>query len=167
MVSYSTLAFHCETQRKSTALPSKLPSNQKSQFLCFFYFDIAQLKGGAYICNQMVAKNEKTAHRDPFHAIADPTRRRLLQLLAAETQTPNQLAEAIPNYSRQAISKHLQILVDCGLLSLEVKGRKHQYSVNPGPMAEVYQWLEKIKELWESRFEQLDSVLENLKKDKL
>ena len=113
----------------------------------------------------MVAKVSKATHRDPFHAIADPTRRRMLQLLAEETLTPNALAKAIPEYSRQAVSKHLQILVDCGLLALEVQGRNHLYSVKPEPMAEVYQWLEKLKELWESRFEQLDTVLTELKKD--
>ena len=113
----------------------------------------------------MVANLSKATHRDPFHAIADPTRRRMLQLLAEATLTPNALAKAIPEYSRQAVSKHLQILVDCGLLALEVQGRNHLYSVKPEPMAEVYQWLEKLKELWETRFEQLDTVLTELKKD--
>jgi DNA-binding transcriptional ArsR family regulator len=101
--------------------------------------------------------------RDVFQAIADPTRRAIILLLTVGAMTPNALAEHF-NSSRQAISKHLQILTECEVVAQEQKGREIYYHLNAGKMKEVEKWLEKFRQLMEKRFKQLDDVLEQLKK---
>lgn len=103
--------------------------------------------------------------RDPFQAIADPTRRDIIVLIAKESMTPNTVAERF-DLSRQAISKHIKILTECGLLSLEIQGREYYYTIQPKKLAEVNDWLEPFRKMWESKFNQLDGVLKNLKKKK-
>lgn len=103
--------------------------------------------------------------RDVFQAIADPTRRAILTLLAVQSMTPNALAEYF-NSSRQAVSKHIQILTECQLIKQEVSGREIVYHVNPKKMKEVDKWLQPFRDLWEDRFDQLDGVLKNLKNKK-
>ena len=103
--------------------------------------------------------------RDVFQAIADPTRRDIIVLFAKEAMTPNTVAERF-DLSRQAISKHIKILTECGLLSLDIQGREYYYTIQPKKLAEVNDWLEPLRELWETRFKQLDHVLNNLKKQK-
>lgn len=101
--------------------------------------------------------------RDIFQAIADPTRRAIVMLLAVNVMTPNAIAEHFDS-SRQAVSKHLQILVECELLKQEQQGREIYYHLNAVKMNEVEQWLQQFKALLETRFSQLDEVLNNLKK---
>ena len=101
--------------------------------------------------------------RDPFHAIADPTRRGILGLIVAGAMTPNAIAEHFTS-SRQAISKHIQILVECQLIKQEQSGREIYYYVNAKKLKEVDAWLKPFRELWDDRFNQLDKVLKNLKK---
>ncbi len=101
--------------------------------------------------------------RDVFQALADPTRRAIIMLLTAGAFTPNALAEHF-NTSRQAVSKHLQILTECEVVAQEQKGREIYYHLNAGKMKEVEKWLEKFRQLMEKRFKQLDDVLEQLKK---
>ena len=103
--------------------------------------------------------------RDVFQAIADPTRRAILLLLASQAMTPNAMAEEF-NSSRQAVSKHLQILTECELVKPEQKGREIYYHINPGQMKEIDQWLEQYRKIWETRFNQLDQVLSTIKKKK-
>src|SRR3954471_16759739 len=93
--------------------------------------------------------------RDIFHAIADPTRRAILTLLAAHAMTPNALAEHFDS-SRQAVSKHIKILAECRLVKQEVSGREIYYHFNPGKMKEVDKWLEPFRAMWEDRFSNLD-----------
>lgn len=100
--------------------------------------------------------------RDVFQAIADPTRRAILSLLILQAMTPNALAEHFDS-SRQAISKHLQILAECELLEQEQQGREIFYHLNPKKMKEIDKWLEQFRTLWENRFNNLDKVLSNLK----
>lgn len=100
--------------------------------------------------------------RDVFQAIADPTRRAILSLLAFQAMTPNALAEQFDS-SRQAISKHIKILTECQLVKQEHAGREIYYYFNSKKLKEVDKWLEQFRALWESRFDQLDTVLENLK----
>lgn len=100
--------------------------------------------------------------RDVFQAIADPTRRAILSLLILQAMTPNALAEHFDS-SRQAISKHLQILAECELLEQEQQGREIYYHLNPKKMKEIDKWLEQFRTLWENRFNNLDKVLSNLK----
>ncbi len=99
--------------------------------------------------------------RDIFQAIADPTRRAILVLIATQAMTPNALAEHF-NTSRQAVSRHIQILTECQLLHQEQVGREIYYQFNPAKMKEVDQWLAQFKKLWEDRFDQLDHLLINL-----
>ena len=101
--------------------------------------------------------------RDVFQAIADPTRRAILSLVAVSAMTPNALAAHFDS-SRQAISKHLKILVECNLLQQKQSGREIYYQYNPKQLKEVDKWLEPFREMWNSRFNQLDSVLKKLKK---
>jgi DNA-binding transcriptional ArsR family regulator len=103
--------------------------------------------------------------RDVFQAIADPTRRAILLLLAAQAMTPNAMAEEF-HTSRQAVSKHIQILSECELVKQEQKGREIYYHVNATKMKEIERWLEHFKNILETQFNQLDKVLLTLKKQK-
>ena len=103
--------------------------------------------------------------RDVFHAIADPTRRAILSLIAIQAMTPNALAEHFDS-SRQAVSKHIKILTECQLVKKELSGREIYYHFNPQKMKEIDKWLEPFRQKWEGRFSQLDQVLKNLKNKK-
>jgi DNA-binding transcriptional ArsR family regulator len=103
--------------------------------------------------------------RDVFQAIADPTRRAILTLIAIQAMTPNALAEHFDS-SRQAVSKHIKILTECQLVKQEQTGREIYYHLNPKKMKEVSDWLEPFRQMWESRFSRLDKVLLNLKNKK-
>jgi DNA-binding transcriptional ArsR family regulator len=100
--------------------------------------------------------------RDVFQALADPTRRVILTLLAIQAMTPNAIAEQFDT-SRQAISKHIRVLTECQLLRQEQQGREIYYHLNAEKMKEVDDYLEPFRKIWEQRFNQLDSVLEQLK----
>ena len=100
--------------------------------------------------------------RDIFQAIADPTRRAIVMLLAVQAMTPNAMAEHFDT-SRQAVSKHIQILVECDLLTQEQHGREIQYHLKADKMQEIEKWMEKFKALMAARFSQLDDVLAKLK----
>lgn len=103
--------------------------------------------------------------RDIFQAIADPTRRAIIGLIALQAMTPNAIAEHFDN-SRQAISKHLKILTECDLVTQEQKGREIYYSLEIEKMKEIDQWLAQYRKIWETRFEQLDIVLTTIKNQK-
>ena len=100
--------------------------------------------------------------RDVFQAIADPTRRGIIMLLAVGALTPNAIAAHF-NSSRQAVSKHLQVLSECEIVRQEQQGREIHYHLNADKMQEIEKWLEQFKQLLAKRFDQLDSVLEQLK----
>jgi DNA-binding transcriptional ArsR family regulator len=100
--------------------------------------------------------------RDVFVAIADPTRRGILAILAGQAMTPNSLSEHFSS-SRQAISKHIKILSECGLIKQEQAGREIYYHVSSRKLKEVDKWLQPFRALWEDRFNQLDVVLKNAK----
>ena len=103
--------------------------------------------------------------RDVFQAIADPTRRAILILLASQAMTPNALAEEFHS-SRQAVSKHIQILTECELVKQEQKGREIYYHVNPNKINEIDKWVGQFKKVFETQFNQLDKVLSTMKKQK-
>lgn len=100
--------------------------------------------------------------RDVFQAIADPTRRAIIGLIALQAMTPNALAEHFDT-SRQAVSKHIKILTECEIVRQELSGREIYYHFNPKKMKEIDQWLEKFRALWEDRFNQLDNILLTIK----
>lgn len=98
------------------------------------------------------------ARRDIFQAIADPTRRAIITLIALQAMTPNAIAEHF-NTSRQAVSKHLQILTECELVTQNQQGREIYYKLEVNKMKEIDKWLDQFRRIWETRFNQLDKVL--------
>jgi DNA-binding transcriptional ArsR family regulator len=102
--------------------------------------------------------------RDVFQAIADPTRRAILILIAAQAMTPNAIAEHF-DFTRQAVSNHIKILTECKLLDQEQAGREMIYHFNLDKLKEVADWLAPFQRMWEERFDKLDNLLENLKKE--
>jgi DNA-binding transcriptional ArsR family regulator len=103
--------------------------------------------------------------RDIFQAVADPTRRAILTLIAVQAMTPNVIAENF-NATRQSVSKHLRILTECQLVKQEQKGREIYYSLEIEKMKEIDKWIEQFRKIWETRFNQLDKVLATIKKQK-
>ena len=101
--------------------------------------------------------------RDIFQAIADPTRRAIIALIALQAMTPNAIAENFLT-TRQAVSKHLRILTECELIRQEQKGREIYYSLEIEKMKEIDKWLEQYRKIWEARFEQLDELLAEMQK---
>ena len=103
--------------------------------------------------------------RDIFQAIADPTRRAILLLIATQAMTPNAIAEEF-HTSRQAVSKHIQILTECDLVKQQQQGREIYYSLEINKMKEIDQWIGQFRKIWEIRFNQLDKVLSKMQKPK-
>jgi DNA-binding transcriptional ArsR family regulator len=101
--------------------------------------------------------------QDIFQAIADPTRRAILTLLAVQALTPNAMAEKF-DMTRQAVSKHIKVLQECELIKPEHSGREIYYHFNPQKMQELDTWLAQFRKNWETQFNQLDNVLSTLKK---
>jgi DNA-binding transcriptional ArsR family regulator len=102
--------------------------------------------------------------RDPFQAIADPTRRAILLLLASQTMTAGAIAEQF-DAARPTISKHLLVLSECELIESTQQGREIHYQIKPEKMKEIDQWLEQFRKIWESRFSQLDTLLSTIKNE--
>ena len=103
--------------------------------------------------------------RDIFQAIADPTRRAIIALIALQAMTPNAIADNL-HTTRQSVSKHLRILTECELVKQEYKGREIYYSLEIEKMKEIDKWLEQLRKIWETRFNQLDKLLSTMKKQK-
>jgi len=101
--------------------------------------------------------------RDVFQAIADPTRRAIIALIAIQAMTPNAIAEHFDT-SRQAVSKHLRILTECELIKQEQKGREIFYQLEIDKMKEIDKWLEQYRKIWETRLNQLEDLLATIKK---
>lgn len=101
--------------------------------------------------------------RDIFQAIADPTRRAIIALIALQAMTPNALAENF-NTTRQSVSKHLRILTECNLVKHEQQGREIYYSLEIEKMKEIDIWLTQFRQIWETRFNQLEQVLHTMQK---
>jgi DNA-binding transcriptional ArsR family regulator len=103
--------------------------------------------------------------RDIFQAIADPTRRAIIALIAIQAMTPNAIASHFDT-TRQTISKHLRILTECEVVKQEHQGREIYYQLEIDKMKEIDKWLEQFKKIWESRFQQLDQLLSTIKRKK-
>jgi DNA-binding transcriptional ArsR family regulator len=101
--------------------------------------------------------------RDIFQAIADPTRRAIIVLIAMQAMTPNAIAEHFDT-SRQAVSKHLKILAECDLIKQEQRGREIYYKLEVDKMKDIDNWLEQFRKIWETQFSQLDDLLSTIKK---
>ncbi|MDM8173732.1 MULTISPECIES: ArsR/SmtB family transcription factor [Olivibacter] len=96
--------------------------------------------------------------RDVFQAIADPTRRAIITLIAIQAMTPNAIAEHFDT-TRQSVSKHLRILTECELIKHEQRGREIYYQLEIDKMKEIDKWLEHFRKIWENRFDNLDKLL--------
>ena len=103
--------------------------------------------------------------RDVFQAIADPTRRAIITLIALNAMTPNAIAEHFDT-TRQAVSKHLRILTECELVKQDFQGREIYYLLEIEKMKDIDIWLEQFRKIWETKFNQLDNVLVTLKTNK-
>jgi len=101
--------------------------------------------------------------RDIFQAIADPTRRAIIALIALQAMTPNAIAEHFDT-TRQAVSKHLRVLTECELVTQEQKGREIYYSLEVEKMKEIDKWLEQYRKIWEAQMNQLGELLAAMKK---
>ena len=110
-------------------------------------------------------KQIQKMRRDIFQAIADPTRRAIITLIAMQAMTPNALAEHF-DITRQAVSKHIKILAECQIISQDQQGREIYYKLDIEKMKEIDKWLEQFRTIWEIRFNQLDEVLSTIKKNK-
>jgi DNA-binding transcriptional ArsR family regulator len=99
--------------------------------------------------------------RDPFQAIADPTRRAILVLLAAQTMTAGAIADKF-DVARPTISKHMQVLNECELITANQKGREIYYEIKVDKMKEIERWLAQFRAVWEKRYNQLDNLLSGL-----
>ena len=100
--------------------------------------------------------------RDVFQAIADPTRRAILMLVAAQALTAGAIAANFDT-ARPTVSKHLQILTECELLKQEQNGREIYYHINAQKMSEVADFIEPFRQLWEDRFNKLETIMKNYK----
>ena len=98
--------------------------------------------------------------RDVFQAIADPNRRAIIDLLAQERLTLNQVAERF-DISRPAISKHMKVLTECGLVKIHQKGRERLCELKHLPLNDVIHWIEHHKKLWDTKLLQLKKHVEN------
>ncbi|HEY8400661.1 MAG TPA: metalloregulator ArsR/SmtB family transcription factor [Cytophagaceae bacterium] len=103
--------------------------------------------------------------RDVFQAIADPTRRAIIALVAVQAMTPSAIAEHFDS-SRQTISRHIQILTECELLEQEHNGREIYYHFNPHKMKEIADFIEPFRKLWDDRFNKLESIMKKYKSKK-
>jgi DNA-binding transcriptional ArsR family regulator len=101
--------------------------------------------------------------RDVFQAIADPTRRAILVLIATQSMTAGAIASNFGT-ARPTVSKHLQILTECELLEQEQKGREVIYSLNPKKMKEIADFIEPFRKMWDDRFNKLEAVMKKYKK---
>lgn len=101
--------------------------------------------------------------RDVFQAIADPTRRMIIMLVALQAMTPGAIAAKFDS-SRQTISKHIQILTECELLEQQQNGREIYYHLNPYKMKEIADFVEPFRKFWDDRFNKLEAIMKNYKK---
>lgn len=103
--------------------------------------------------------------RDVFQAIADPTRRSILLLVATQAMTAGAIASNFDT-ARPTVSKHLQILTECELLQQDQNGREIYYHLNPEKMKEIADFLEPFRKMWDDRFNKLESVMKKFKSTK-
>ena len=105
------------------------------------------------------------ARRDVYQAIADPTRRAIISMIADRPRNVNAIAENF-NVSRQAISLHIAILTDCGLITIKQHGRDRLCEARLAKLSEVSAWIDQYKQHWESKLDSLETYLDKLKKER-
>jgi DNA-binding transcriptional ArsR family regulator len=100
--------------------------------------------------------------RDVFQAIADPTRREIINLIAHNPLNLNAIADNF-DVSRPAISQHIKILIECGLINIKKQGRERYCEVQAEPLNEVTSWIENFRKMWDGRFNRIDDILNDMK----
>jgi DNA-binding transcriptional ArsR family regulator len=100
--------------------------------------------------------------RDVFQAIADPTRREIINLIAHNPLNLNAIAENF-DVSRPAISQHIKILIECGLINIKKQGRERYCEVQAEPLNDVSRWIENFRKMWDERFNRIDDILNEMK----
>lgn len=100
--------------------------------------------------------------RDVFQAIADPTRRAILLLVTSQAMTAGAIAANFET-ARPTVSKHLQILTACELLSQQQNGREIYYHLNPQKVKEIADFIEPFRKLWDEKFDKLEAIMKNYK----
>ncbi len=113
------------------------------------------------ISNKFAIKRLHIMRRDVFQAIADPVRREIITVLAEEEMTINTISEKF-DVSRQAISKHLKILEECGIVSIVQKGRNRYCLIRPKSLIPAFMWIEQYKTLWEEKLDSFENYLNEL-----
>lgn len=103
--------------------------------------------------------------RDVFQAIADPNRRAILSLLASQRMTLNGVVDNF-RISRPAVSRHIKILKECGLVIVIPQGRERYVEARFDKLNEVTDWIEQYRQIWDAKFNRLDDLLEQMKKEK-
>jgi DNA-binding transcriptional ArsR family regulator len=131
--------------------------------LKIFFKKFVQVNACAYICNQILAYME--ARRDVFQAIADPTRRQIIDMVAQQPLNLNMIAEKF-RVTRQAVSLHVKILNECGLISIRQEGRERYCQANLDGLGEVSVWVEQYRKSWENKLDSLELYLDKIKKTK-
>ncbi|EFK57112.1 ArsR/SmtB family transcription factor [Sphingobacterium spiritivorum] len=100
--------------------------------------------------------------RDVFQAVADPTRRAILLLVATQSMTAGAIASNFDT-ARPTVSRHLQILTECELLTSKQNGREITYQLNPYKMKEIADFIEPFRQMWEERFNKLETIMKQYK----
>lgn len=103
--------------------------------------------------------------RDVFQAMADPVRRDIIQLLAGEILTVNEIADHFA-ISRPAISKHLKILEECGIVRISQKGRLRYCTIQPKELIPAFLWIDQYRNLWEEKIDSFENYLDQLQNKK-
>jgi DNA-binding transcriptional ArsR family regulator len=103
--------------------------------------------------------------RDVFQAIADPTRRTIIALVALQAMTPSAIAEKFDS-SRQTISRHIQILTECEILAQDHRGREIYYRLNAKKIKEIADFIEPLRKLWDDRFNKLETIMKKYRSKK-
>lgn len=111
----------------------------------------------SYICNRTVTY---LMRRDVFQAIADPTRREIIRVIALKSMNLNAVSEHF-DISRPAISKHIKILTECGLISIRTEGRERICEAKLSNLRQVSEWVEEYKSFWSDKLDALGHFLEN------
>jgi DNA-binding transcriptional ArsR family regulator len=101
------------------------------------------------------------ARRDVFQAIADPTRRKIIDLIANDAMTLNAIAEKF-DISRPAISQHIKILAECGIIEIEQKGRERYCKIQPRSLIPAFLWMEQHQKQWEEKLDSFENYLKKL-----
>ena len=110
--------------------------------------------------NRVMARKPTT--HDPFNAVAEPKRRRLLEVLGAKERSVNEIVKLL-GWSQPTVSKHLGVLKQVGLVSERRVGRQRMYQVNAERLKPIYDWVTPFEQFWSDRFDRLDEVLQEIK----